>query len=110
MPPPTTRSRRGTTGNSSAPVEFTTRGSSGSIGNATGEEPAATMALAKVTSRVPPSCRATESVFGPVKCPMPRTTSTFRCRAIWASPSVRRRTVPALKVRSFSRSTVGAPK
>ncbi len=117
MPPPITSIVFGRARNSRAPVESTTRASSGRNGSRTGWLPAAMTALSKRTTcfsplRSWPSPRviSTSRWFGSRKRPTPRTTWTLRAFAMPASPPVIRPTTFSFQARSLSRSICGSPK
>ena len=85
------------------------RGSSGRPGSRTASEPAAMMHCSKRMRSVP-LARMTSMTFGLTKLPVPRTTSTLRCRASASSPPVSFATTPAFHARSLARSMRGSPK
>ena len=108
MPPPTISMRLGATGNSRAPVEVTTRGSSfGMKGSLTASEPAAITAHAKPMVVLPPAARSTATWCASVKRPLPVTTVTFLILAIWARPPVSLPTTLFLCATSLARSIAG---
>ncbi len=120
IPPPITSIRFGTAGSSSAPVESTIRGSSGSgrppSFSSTTCEPAAMIALSKRTTFFSPvlSCAvpvviSTSTWCGSRNCPTPRTISTLRAFAIPARPPVSLPTTLPFQPRRRSRSNCGAP-
>ena len=103
MPPPTTSIFFGIDGSVSAPVESTTRGSSGMNGSFTASLPAAMIAfwkrttfLSPVVSRPVPDVACTSTWCGSRKRPMPRTTSTLRAFAMPIRPPVSFLTTPSL--------------
>jgi len=108
MPPPMTSIRFGIAGSASAPVEVTTRGSSGRNGSITASDPAAMIAFSKPTETVPPLASATSIACGSLKRPVPSITETLRSFAICASPPVSLPTTASLCARSFGRSMRGA--
>ena len=77
MPPPRISIRLGMNRSSSAEVESQMRGSAGMKPGATGSEPAATIAVANRTTRVP-SGVSTRTVLADVNWPSPLTTVTLR--------------------------------
>ena len=116
IPPPITSIRFGTACSSSAPVESTTRGSSGMNGSFTACEPAAMMAFANRTTVFSPvgawpgpDVNCTSRWFGPTKRPTPRTVVTLRVFAMPLRPPVSLPTTLALCARSLPRSIFGAP-
>ncbi len=109
IPPPITSSRSGMSASSSAPVESISRGSSSGIpGSTVGVEPAAMMQCLKPIVFVP-SSPSTDSTLGPVKVPVPRTTSTLRCLASPVRPPVSLPTTESFQLRSASMSISGFP-
>ena len=91
-------------------MESISRGSSsGMPGSTVGLEPAAMMQCLKPTVFVP-SSPSTESTFGDLNVPVPRTTSTLRCLASPVSPPVSFSTTESFQPRSLSTSISGSPK
>ncbi len=116
MPPPITSIRFGTDARSSAPVESSTRGSSGMNGSRTTCEPAAMIACANFTTFLAPdfacpvpSVTSTSTWCASRNWPTPRTTSTLRDFAMPARPPVSLPTTLSFQPRSLTRSTCGAP-
>ena len=88
MPPPMTSKRFGMPARSSAPVESTTRGSSGRPGMRAGSEPAATMHCSKPMVFRAPLSSTSSTRCAETKRAVPRTTVTLRCLARIESPAV----------------------
>ena len=100
MPPPMTSMRFGIWRNSSAPVESTMRGSSGTKGSFTTDEPAAMMACLNCTTFFEPSPAVTSMWFADRNCPTPVTTCVLRALAMPARPPVMFEITPSLYLRT----------
>src|SRR5258708_30462065 len=109
IPPPMTNKRLQSGGNSSAPLESMTRGSSGNPGSRADSDPAAMMHCLNSTRRTP-SAPFTSKEWGPTNLASPRITVTLRCFASSISPLVNRVTTLFFHARSKSRSIFGGAK
>ncbi len=108
MPPPITRNDFGMPARSSAPVESTTRGSSGRPGMRAGSEPAAMMHCSKpITCRFPPS-PTISARCDDAKRAVPRITLTLRCFASIVRPAVSLPTIRFFHCLSAAASISGA--
>src|SRR5476649_958168 len=110
MPPPMTSIRLGIWRSSSAPVESTMRGSLGTNGRFTTDEPAAMMACLNCTTFLLPSAAVTSMWLALMNWPTPVTTCVLRALAMPARPPVIVEMTSSLCLRTASMSICGAAK